>query len=105
MRISIEELQIFLTNAPRTIFLRSAFELYVTTKREQKYENPVVNFQKKLTTCLHLIATEKIVAVIETEVGRRAVSSEGSMTYAFKHMRNFFRLRILLAIGIWAFRL
>ena len=37
--------------------------------------------------------------VITVEGGSRAAAPEGSMTYAFTHMRNFL---LLIAIGIWA---
>ena len=41
--------------------------------------------------------------VIKVEGGAGHRPPEGSMTYAFSHMRNF--LLLLLAIGIWAFGL
>ena len=44
--------------------------------------------------------------MIEVEGGSRAAAPKDSMTcgigYAFTHIRNFFRLHFLQAIGIWA---
>ena len=42
--------------------------------------------------------------MIEVEGGNRAAAPKGSMTYALTHMGNFLLL-LLLAYGIWAFRL